>query len=403
MAQIFVNDQGYLKVVPMALKSEAGYALQEFIQDVGVPYHLHNDDAKELTLGTWKKVCKDHGIIMSNTEPHTPQQNRAEAAIKELKRHTHRFMSRTNAPKKLWDFAAVYTADLRHCLALPLYKLHGRTPIEALTVNTPDISELLEFEWYQPVWIFDPGPFPEQCHNIGRWLGIAHRVGQALCFWVLPSSGIPIARTTIQAITKEELNTDVVRAQLKSFDEEIALKLGPAHTDDDTVPANLCLYREDDERGPNDDDIENDIEPFEPDACTPNIDAFEADQYDELLLAEPLLPRNNTLQSARIVGCKRDQDGNPVGQYNHNPLLNTRIYLAEFPDGHVAEYGANIIAEAIYNQVDSEGFDEVLFNEVIGHRKRSGALSVDPAESNDAPIIRTTKGWDICIEWKDGS
>jgi hypothetical protein len=49
--------------------------------------------------------------------------------------------------------------------------------------------------------------------------------------------------------------------------------------------------------------------------------------------------------------------------------LNTRAYLEEFEDGYVAKYGANIIAEAIYNQVDDDGFNEVLFKEVIGHQK----------------------------------
>jgi hypothetical protein len=41
----------------MKLKSEAGFALQEFIQDVSVPSILHTDGAKELTEGKWKEVC----------------------------------------------------------------------------------------------------------------------------------------------------------------------------------------------------------------------------------------------------------------------------------------------------------------------------------------------------------
>jgi hypothetical protein len=45
--------------------------------------------------------------------------------------------------------------------------------------------------------------------------------------------------------------------------------------------------------------------------------------------------------------------------------------LAEFEDGYVAEYSANMIAEAIYNQVDDNGFDEVLFKDIVGHHKES--------------------------------
>jgi len=40
MGQIFVNDIGYTHFIPMKLKSEAGFALQEFIQDVGVPRYF---------------------------------------------------------------------------------------------------------------------------------------------------------------------------------------------------------------------------------------------------------------------------------------------------------------------------------------------------------------------------
>jgi hypothetical protein len=154
MAQGFCTDFGFTKFVPMSRKSEAGYALQELIRDVGIPKGMHTDDAKELTLGTWKKVCQDHGIAMSNTEAQSPFQNRTEGVIKEVKRHTQRFMSRTRSPKRLWDYCMVYVTDLRNRLALSLPQLNGRTPYEVLTGNTPNISEYLEFEWYQPIWIY---------------------------------------------------------------------------------------------------------------------------------------------------------------------------------------------------------------------------------------------------------
>ncbi len=80
--------------------------------------------------------------------------------------------------------------------------------------------------------------------------------------------------------------------------------------------------------------------------------------------------------------------------------------MAEFEDGHVAEYSVNIIAEAIYNQVDDNGFDEVLFKDIIGHHKREQALTESEAHNDihaDVAPIQTTKGWDICVEWRDGS
>jgi hypothetical protein len=92
-AQLFITDFGYGKITPMKAKSEAGTALQELIQDVGIPEHIHTDGAKELTLGTWKKACNEAGIKMTQTEKGSPWQNRTEVEIKELKRHIRRLMS----------------------------------------------------------------------------------------------------------------------------------------------------------------------------------------------------------------------------------------------------------------------------------------------------------------------
>jgi hypothetical protein len=102
-------------------------------------------------------------------------------------------MHQTKTPKRLWDFCASYVAELRCMTAQPLYSLHGHTPFELVTGNTTDITEYISFTWYQPVWYYDSTSFPESNKYIGRWIGVAHNVGQAMCFWVLPKSGVPIA------------------------------------------------------------------------------------------------------------------------------------------------------------------------------------------------------------------
>ena len=71
-AQLFVTDFGYLKFTAMKNKSEAGYASQELIREVGIPPRIHTDGAKVLTNGKWKEVCRDSNIIMSQTEKDSP-------------------------------------------------------------------------------------------------------------------------------------------------------------------------------------------------------------------------------------------------------------------------------------------------------------------------------------------
>ncbi len=113
---------------------------------------------------------------------------------------------KNNAPRHLWDYCTIYQCELRNLIAHPYYKLHGRTPYEVVTGRTPDISEYLDFHWYQPIWYFDQeAQFPEERRKLGRWLGVAHRVGQALCYYVLPISAIPIICSTIQPVSRDEL------------------------------------------------------------------------------------------------------------------------------------------------------------------------------------------------------
>jgi hypothetical protein len=50
-----------------------------------------------------------------------------------------------------------------------------------------------------------------------------------------------------------------------------------------------------------------------------------------------------------------------LGTFNPNPMLNTRVYIAEFQDGSTMDYAANVMAKAIYNQVTDDGSDSTLF------------------------------------------
>jgi hypothetical protein len=101
MGQIFVNNVGYTHFIPMKAKSEAGFALQEFIQDVGKPSALNTDGAKEMTEGKWSDVCKTFGIKQTFTEPHSLFQNRAEVNIRELK---NRRGESCNKPRPYSDY-----------------------------------------------------------------------------------------------------------------------------------------------------------------------------------------------------------------------------------------------------------------------------------------------------------
>ena len=77
--------------------------------------------------------------------------------------------------------------------------LQGRTPLEALTGETPDISQYLDFGFYNRVWFKEDAGLGET--KIGRFLGVSHHTGSLMSYWVLPASGIPMSRTTVQRVT----------------------------------------------------------------------------------------------------------------------------------------------------------------------------------------------------------
>jgi hypothetical protein len=64
-----------------------------------------------------------------------------------------------------------------------------RTDYEEVTGQTPDISEWLDFEFYDLVWWLDcPTTKPNFTNNVrrlARWIGISHRVGSDMSYWLI--------------------------------------------------------------------------------------------------------------------------------------------------------------------------------------------------------------------------
>jgi hypothetical protein len=76
----------------------------------------------------------------------------------------------------------------------------------------------------------------------------------------------------------------------------------------------------------------------------------------------------------------------------------------EFPDGTVDILTANTIAESMYSQVDAEGQEYSLLEYSIDHKSEGNALNRDDALLlNSSTVRRTTKGWKLVVNWKDGS
>ena len=171
----------------MKSKGECSAALDLFLHEVGIPSEMHTDAARELVQGEWYKKCRKFSIPMTQSEPYSHWQNPAELAIKYLKSGMRRMMQKTNTPIRLWDYCMVYMAEIRSLTVSNLYSLGGRTPFEHVKHYTPNISEYLIFSWYDWVWFHHP--IPSQKQQLGRFCGVAHDIGQGLCYYILTDKG----------------------------------------------------------------------------------------------------------------------------------------------------------------------------------------------------------------------
>eukprot|EP00978_Attheya_sp_CCMP212_P044167 scaffold302773_cov75-Attheya_sp.AAC.1 len=89
------------------------------------------------------------------------------------------------------------------------------------------------------------------------------------------------------------------------------------------------------------------------------------------------------------------------------PILDTSTYkVVEFPDGVDAEYAANTIAESMWDQCDPDGNKHLLMESIVKHTSDGHAVQ----KADHYTIVngrkhkrKTTKGWSLCIQWKDGT
>jgi len=250
--------------------------------------------------------------------------------------------------------------------------------------------------------------------RICRWLGPAHQIGQALCYYVLIDGAEFIARSTVIPIPDKDLHSDTTKSLMQQFTTSVEDKIGHfKHAKDFNSSNPTDVYYSTFGDAPDIDDNAEFVN-FSDDTELQDIPvADQKDQYfadlDEYIGRSVVIPgRDGSTNVLAIVkGRKRDSAGNPIGTPNDNPILDGRIYQLEFPDGRVEEYALNVIIEALYAQVDDEGFDVGILDEIVGLRT-DASIAIPIIDGFDTfngvqRPKRTTKGWDIQIKWKDGS
>jgi hypothetical protein len=281
----------------------------------------------------------------------------------------------------------------------------------------PNISEWLNFEFYDLVWWLDrPNKpnFTDYTQRLARWLGVSHRVGSDLSYWLITESGKIISKTSVEHVTRDDYLQADKKAEIDEFNQRQENSLDDANfavegegefesmyledTDDDTNPG---VTREEDRNTPS-------VEEYGDMNIDERPEADDEEAVDAYLNAELIMNTGtNDERRGRVVKRSRGPEGEPIGRAHANPLFDTREYEIEFTDGSYEKYQANVIAENMYAQVINEGRQYLLLQEITDHKMDGSAIpksdgSIHSTNGQIKPKL-TTRGWFLLVQWRDRS
>jgi hypothetical protein len=341
-AQIFCTDFGFVRAFPLKKEKEAHDAMSLIFQRYGVPHVMFMDGAKAQVEGEFRRKLCDAGCHTKQTERHTQSSTMGEGAVRELKKGVGRQILRSGYPTWFWGDCIIREAYVRSHTSLDIYGLEGQVPESKIKGETVDISTIAEYAWYE--WVkfrYTAAKFPVSKIQLGRDLGAAIDIGPAMTRKILKQNGSVIYRSSVRPLTQDEIQSPTEQKELHEFEIAIEEKCGPAMNKDyfkndpdyaDFVTPTYDFY-EDDEIPP---------------SKMPDIDDIkkehDVDTYDQYVGAHIRVPIGDEIRSGKVLWRKHELDGTVRGRAKSNPMLDTKTYVNEFPDGRSDEYTANMIA-----------------------------------------------------------
>ena len=398
-AQAYGTSFKWARVHAIPAERDAHKTLKLLFKRDGVPSNIFCDNAKAQMKGEFGKTVRESDCHLKSTEPYTPWSNASEGTIRETKRSGARTMQRTNCPKVFWDDCIEREAMIMSHTAHPLWELQGETPETVMTGNTADISQFAELDWYQWCMVHDDLGFPDSKMVLMRYLGPSWDVGPAMCNKFLKANGQTVHRSTYRPLDELERACPLIEGEKKLFDQAIKEKHGEGLTTSDLVDQGAEEWITP-EFEPYEDDIDGKVD------AIPDIDDVDTSTYDKYVGAEVVLPIDGRMMEGKVVGRKRNADGELIGKSNAIPILDTAEYDVTFPEGIMSSYSANIIAENMVAQCDPEGNQYKLLEAIIDHKIDDTAVKkIDQfvTVNGRRHKKKTTKGHKLCCLFKDGT
>ena len=178
------------------------------------------------------------------------------------------------------------------------------------------------FAFYDQCWYKENAGLGET-HN-GKWLGVSHRIGPLMSYWILTAQGKVISWTTVQRITHLETQTAENKERFRLFDLSIYEFFKDEIIVTEGAKPNPASWEEIIGDNP---DFEEAFLRIISDKDLPEADdSFTPDSYNGYLHMELAFDRGDDSPSfAKAPKRLRDAQGLPIGAENNNPILDTHM------------------------------------------------------------------------------
>ena len=323
-----------------------------------------------------------HSLFIQDyqSEPYHQHQNKAENCFGLAKHYTNTVMNTSGCPAFCWLLCLQYICVVLNHLASPT--LQGICPIQALQGTTPDVSFMLHFSFYEPVYyrIDSSEPdlnFPSSSNEKkGYWVGFADNQGDPLTWRILTED------------THKIIIRSGVRSALRTTtNQRLASPSGEATTLPFPIPY------------PQQSTTSLPLDPL--DASTPNFEHFVKSQSGEdddnpilmanidipnLLTRSFLLPPedNGERHMAKIIDI--DDHGQPLED------IKFKLKINKDQAEEIMSY--NQLMDYIQKGTDAEEDPDSLFKfrDIVAHQ--------GPLDSTD-PNHKGSK-YNVMVEWESG-
>jgi hypothetical protein len=164
------------------------------LRDVQAPSTFQTEKRRsDVTRQVFAKICAPS----RHAAPTTQKLAHPKSEL-EIRKKWYRIMFRKNVPKIFWDYGMRWVCETISRTHTRNHRIDGGIPLQKVTDETVDISNYIDFEFYDYVECRDNAGLSQP--KIGRWLGVSHNVGSMMTFYVLTQTGQVISRSSVERV-----------------------------------------------------------------------------------------------------------------------------------------------------------------------------------------------------------